>query len=170
MINLIASVSKNWCVGKKGKLPWHLPGDFKHFVDTTMGNTVVMGRKTYESLDRDRYGRKSAKLPGRRNVILTRREDFEVDGFEVINSLDEIQNLQDTEDDEIFIIGGASVYIQTLEIANRIYLTVVDTVVDGDTFFPNIEESEDWKLVSSVHNEPDEKNEFGYEFREYIRN
>lgn len=156
MISLIAAVSENNVIGNKGKIPWHLPRDFKHFKETTMGHPIVMGRKTFESIGKP--------LPGRQNIILTRQKDFSVEGCSVIHSTSELPQI----DDEIFIIGGAEIYSQFLSQADKIYLTKVHTEVTGDTLFPSLT-AEQWQLVTSERHPKDEKNNFDITLETYER-
>jgi len=131
-VNVIAAIGKNGELGGGGKLLWHLPEDFKHFKETTMGKPVIMGRATYESIGR--------ALPGRLNIILTRDSRYSQDGCEVAHSLEEAVSLaRQSDSDEVFIIGGANVYKQALEsgIVDRLYLTLIDAEFDeADTYFP----------------------------------
>lgn len=166
MISLIAAVAKNRAIGWRGKIPWHLPADLKHFRETTMGHPVVMGRKTYESLGKT--------LPGRTNIVLTRTHlkntaspEFNPPDAATVPSFKEALDLTDGAG-EVFVIGGQSVYEEALPFAEKIYLTLVDAEVDGDTFFPEFNESE-WQLLNSEHHEKDEKNHYDYTFLVYER-
>ena len=155
MISIIVAVSENNVIGHKGQIPWHLPRDFKFFKDTTMGHPMVMGRKTFESIGKP--------LPGRESIVLTRDQNTKYNGCTVIHSVDEILN----RNEEIFIIGGSEVYNQFMPLADKIYLTRVHTIVDGDTLFPKI--NEEWKLVDSESFPKDERNEFDLTFETYER-
>ena len=150
MINIIVATSKNGVIGNNNELIWKLSADLKRFKEITTGNTVVMGRKTYESIGR--------ALPNRRNIIISRDVHYKVEGCEVVNSLEEAISLSDT----IFIIGGADIYRQSMDIADNIYLTMVHAELDGDALFPNI--GKDWAKLSRVDYEADEKNEYKYSF------
>ena len=150
MINIIVATSKNGVIGNNNELIWKLSADLKRFKEITTGNTVVMGRKTYESIGR--------ALPNRRNIIISRDVHYKVEGCEVVNSLEEAISLSDT----IFIIGGADIYRQSMDIADNIYLTMVHAELDGDAHFPNI--GKDWAKLSRVDYEADEKNEYKYSF------
>ncbi len=121
-------MSENRVIGRGGKIPWHLPEDFKWFKKVTMGNVIVMGRKTYESIGR--------ALPGRETVVLT-RSGATFPGARTVGAL---EGVGDEGDREIFICGGAEVYAQALPRCSDIYLTVVKRVVEGDAFFPAFEE------------------------------
>ncbi|MGM0577785.1 MAG: dihydrofolate reductase [Myxococcota bacterium] len=131
---LVVAVSRNGVIGKDGGLPWHIPGDLKHFKRNTMGHAIIMGRRTWESIGRP--------LPGRRNIVVSRRRDLEIPGCEVAHDLDEALALARTEDDAPRVIGGASLYEEALPRATRLLLTEVDRDVEGDTFFPEFERSE----------------------------
>ena len=156
MIKIIVAISKNRVIGKDNSLIWHLPADLKRFKEITMGNAIVMGRKTYESIGK--------ALPYRRNIIITRDENYQAEGCEVVNSLEEALLICY---ENCFIIGGAEIYKQSLEIADEIYLTEVDEIFDGDSFFPEL--SNNWHEVSNEKFEADDKNKFNYSFIKYER-
>ena len=145
-------MSKNRVIGDSNSLIWHLPEDLKRFKKLTTGNSIVMGRKTYESIGRP--------LPNRRNIIITRDTNYHVDGCETVNSLDEALLLTNS---DCFIIGGGEIYKQSLDIADRIYLTLIDKEFDGDTTFPEIK---DWYKSNS---EEFNNDEFKYSFIQYER-
>ena len=151
MIKIIVAISKNRVIGDSNKLIWHLPADLKRFKEVTGGHPIVMGRKTYESIGRP--------LPNRRNIIITRDENYEVDGCEVVNSIEEALLLTNS---DCFIIGGGEIYKQTLHIATQIYLTQVDEEFDGDTTFPELPAS--WYVSKKEDFEADEKNPYNYSF------
>jgi dihydrofolate reductase len=151
VIALVAAVSRNRVIGRDGELPWHLPGDLAHFKALTSGATVVMGRKTYESIP-PRF----RPLPNRRNVVLT-RNGFQANGAEVRHSLAEATQ------GDCFVIGGATLYAQALPLADRLHLTEVDADVEGDTFFPELPEG--WHVVDE--REPVTENGFRYCIRTY---
>ncbi len=147
----IVAVDRHWCIGKDNQIPWHLPLDFKHFKQVTMGHVLLMGRRTHESIGR--------ALPGRRNMVLTTQANYEAaPECEIHTSLDAFfDSLTLASDERVFVIGGESVYRDTLPCVAEIYLTVVDTVVEGgDTFFVSLQEDE-WEVVSSTHVEQDER-------------
>jgi len=156
MIKIIVAISKNKVIGKDNSLIWHLPSDLKRFKEITAGNAVIMGRKTYESIGKP--------LPNRRNIIITRNENYEVEGCEVVNSLEEALLICY---ENCFIIGGAEIYKQSLPITDEIYLTEVDNVFDGDSFFPEL--GNEWYEVSNEKFEADDKNQFNYSFIKYER-
>jgi dihydrofolate reductase len=152
MIKIIVAMSKNRVIGNSNTLIWHLPEDLKRFKQLTTGNTIVMGRKTYESIGKP--------LPNRRSIIITRDTDYSVEGCEVVNSLEEALLLSNS---DCFIIGGGEIYRQSIDVADRIYLTLINKEFEGDTSFPEIK---DWVEVSSENFVTDY---FGYSFIEYER-
>lgn len=128
-ISMIAAVAKNLAIGKDNKLLWHIPEDLKRFKELTKGHAVVMGNKTFESLGRP--------LPQRTNIVIAKDENYKADGCVVVHSLDDaIEAAKKSESDEIFIIGGGSIYAQFLPRADKLYITKVDKEFDGDVFFP----------------------------------
>ena len=135
-------MSLNRVIGKNNTIPWHISEDLKHFKQTTRGHTVVLGRKTFESIGKP--------LPGRTNIVLTRDKNFSADGVTVIHTLDRLST-HTKPDDEIFIIGGADIYKQTLPLTQKIYLTMIEKNFDGDAFFPVFEDEFDVVETSDVH-------------------
>lgn len=132
-ISMIAAIGKNRELGKDNDLIWHFKEDMKFFRETTTGNTVVMGRKTFESLPH--------ALPNRRNVVITTNADYVADGAEVVTSVDEA--LEITKNDNVFIIGGGKIYGEFLKYAEKLYLTEIDSECkDADTFFPEFKKEE----------------------------
>lgn len=158
-ISLLVAMAKNRVIGANGGIPWHLPSELKLFKSLTMGHHMVMGRKTYESINR--------LLPGRTTVIVTRQRDYTIPGAIVVHSVKEALDASKG-DEEIFVIGGADLFRETLPIANRIYLTIVDAEPAGDTFMPEFDMGE-WQETSSRSFEPDEKHVHGYHFAIYDR-
>ena len=151
MIKLIVAISKNRVIGDSNKLIWHLPADLKRFKEVTTGHPIVMGRKTYESIGRP--------LPNRRNIIITRDQNYQIDGCDVLNSIEEALMLTNN---DCFIIGGGEIYNQTLHIADQIYMTEVDEEFDGDTTFPDLSAS--WYVSNKEDFKSDEKNPYNYSF------
>jgi len=151
MIKLIVATSKNRVIGDSNRLIWHLPADLKRFKEITGGHSIVMGRKTYESIGRP--------LPNRRNIIITRDDSYEVEGCEVVNSIEEALLLTGN---DCFIIGGGEIYKQTLNIAEQIYMTIVDEEFDGDTSFPELPSA--WYVSKKEDFLADEKNPHNYSF------
>ena len=153
-ISLIVAMAKNRVIGVNNRIPWHLPNELKLFKSLTMGHHIVMGRRTYESINR--------LLPGRTTVIVTRQRDYAVPGAVVAHSVSEALEAA-RGDDEIFVIGGADLFRETLPVADRIYLTVVDAEPEGDTFIPEIDMSK-WREVSAESFPTDEKHAHAYRF------
>jgi len=144
MITLIAAVAENGCIGKNNALPWRLPEDMKHFKDLTTGKTVLMGRKTWESLPE-----KFRPLPNRTNVVVTRQPEYPVpEGVHVHRTIESA--LAEHADQDLFVLGGADIYKQTMDVADRLEITRVKQTVDGDAFFPEINPV----LWKEVRNEP----------------
>lgn len=137
---IIAAMDEEKAIGRDGKIPWHYPEDMKHFKEKTTGYSVLMGRKTYESLPED-----FRPLPDRENIVLTRSDPEFNESVKVVNSLEEAY--QSAENEKLFIAGGASVYKQTLKDADRMILTKIPETHDGDTFFPEWDK-ENWDLES----------------------
>lgn len=154
VISMIAAMAKGRVIGADNDMPWHLPADLKHFKAVTMGKPVVMGRKTYESIGR--------ALPGRRNIVIS-RSGFSASDADVVDSIDAAKSLLAAED-EIMIIGGGNVYSQFLPDASRLYLTYIDTDVEGDTHFPDYEAVANWKMIEEEKHLPDERNSYSYCF------
>ena len=149
-------MSKNRVIGNNNELIWKLSSDLKRFKELTTGYAVVMGRKTYESIGKP--------LPNRRNIIITRNLEYEVNGCEIVSSLEEALLLTNN---DCFIIGGGEIYKQSLEIADKIYLTLVHKDFEGDTTFPEL--GKEWATIDTKDFDADEKNEYNYSFIEYDR-
>jgi dihydrofolate reductase len=163
VISIIVAQAKNRIIGKANDLPWYLPADLRHFKELTTGHTVIMGRKTYESI----VSRLGGPLPERINIVLTRGVGFLTPGAEIVNSIDEVLREVD-QHKEVFIIGGASVYEQAMPYADKIYLTDVHADIDGDTYFPEIN-PEQWQETSREVHHADERNAYDYDFVVYER-
>jgi dihydrofolate reductase len=134
LISLIAAMASNRVIGQKGDIPWKIPGEQKMFKEITMGHTVIMGRKTYESLGHS--------LPGRTNIVITRQTDYQASGCIIAHDLDGALASCSAEEDEVFICGGGQLYHLSLFMADKIYLTVLPREIAGDTYFPEISEDE----------------------------
>ena len=161
MISLLVAASANNAIGKDNQLLWNLPNDMKFFKDTTWGMPVVMGRKTYESMDKP--------LTGRINVVITRQPGWNAEGTVVSGNLDDaIKKAAETNCKEIFIIGGGEIFKLAIEIADKIYMTRVHANFDGDTFFPEIDENK-WELVANQDFQADEKHKFAYSFQTWLK-
>jgi dihydrofolate reductase len=162
-ISIIAAVAENGVIGRTGKLPWHLSDDLRRFKRLTMGRTIVIGRRTWESIGRP--------LPGRRMIVVSRQAQYRVDAenVEVAASLDDALRVAEAVgEDEVFIVGGAELYRESLARADRLHLTRVHASVEGDTVFPPIEWRA-WRFVESETHEADERNDYGYSFEVYER-
>ena len=162
IVSIIVATSLNNAIGKDNQLLWHLPADLKFFKATTMGCPVIMGRKTFQSIGRT--------LPGRTNVVITRDKNFNSDhqfGIVVVSSIDEALVKLHAEK-EVFIIGGGEIYNQTMSLVDTIYRTVVNTEIDGDVYFSEIDRDE-FSLVWEEKHEADEKNKFDYTYQKFER-
>ena len=161
MLSIIVAVAENNVIGKDNKLIWHLPEDLKRFKKLTTGHTIIMGRKTFESLGR--------VLPNRKHVILCNDMELNIED-ENVEVLEDISMLKQYIDstEENFIIGGATIYKLLLPYANKIYLTLIHEKFEGDVFFPEIDERE-WKVVETEKGLKDEKNPYDYEYITYTR-
>ena len=156
--SIMVARSDNRVIGKDNDLVWHMPADLKYFKETTMGHYAIMGRKTYEAVDKP--------LPGRTNVIITRQPDYHREGCIVVHSLEEALALgKDNGQQEVFILGGSQIYELTLEqdLADRIYLTEIKAEFEGDSYFPELDAAK-WKEAKREEHEPDEKNPHPYAF------
>ncbi len=162
IISLIAACSTNRVIGVDNDLPWHVPADMRFFMRTTKGHHVIMGRKTFESL--------GVPLKNRTNIVVTRDPFFIASGVLVTHSISEALDLvRDGEESEVFVIGGGEIYKQSMDLADKIYLTEIDTIIEeGDAFFPEIDPHE-WELVSEEPHKADDRNEFAYNFKTFIK-
>lgn len=145
-LTIIAAISENNVIGINGKLPWKIPEDLHRFKRLTIGNTIIMGRKTFESIGKP--------LPGRENIVLTRQENYQNPGIVLAHTLEEALSI--ARNDSIFAIGGQEIYKAALPLANRMELTKVHRNYEGDTFFPEVDYSQ-WKL-----NDQEEWGDFTY--------
>jgi len=157
-ISLICAMSENRVIGRNNSLPWHLSEDLKYFRRTTMGNSIIMGRNTWESIGRT--------LPGRTNIVISRNPDYEAQGAKLVSSLEDAIKLAQSisvidGSGEAFIIGGASLYQSALPLANRFHLTRVHAEVDGDTYLADFDESQ-WQEISRDEYSKDEANIYDY--------
>ena len=165
-ISLIAAVAQNGIIGKdnaggKPDLPWHLPDDFAFFKRKTSHHPIIMGRKSLEALGKP--------LPNRTNIVITRNPDFRAGGVTVVHTFDEaIAEAKATNDQEIFVIGGAEIYAMALPVATTLYLTEIHKAYAGDTYFPNFDKSA-WQEVSRHPHPADNRHETAFDFVEYER-
>jgi len=163
-VSLIVAVAENGVIGKDNQLPWHLPADMKYFRDTTMGHCVIMGRKNYDSIPL-----KYRPLEGRTNIVVTWQQGFIAEGCIVVNSLeDALKEANNKKETEVFIIGGADIYRQTINIADKIYYTKIHHAFDGDAFFPKVDVGR-WELTTKRYISAGEKNKFSFSFCVYER-
>lgn len=161
MLSSVVAASTNNVIGKDNNLLWRLPNDMKFFKNTTWGMPVIMGRKTFESLGKP--------LTGRTNIVITRQSGFSAEGIKVVPGLEEAMRVAaDVDAKEAFIIGGGEIYKQTLPLVHRIYLTRVNVILEGDTFFPVIDEK-DWQLLSQLDFRADDKHKYDYCFQVWER-
>ncbi len=163
-VTLIAAVARNGVIGQDGGIPWRLPADLAYFKRTTMGHTLVMGRRTFES---------SGPLPGRTTIVLTRQRGWRppagAAGVETAASLDEaLVRAAARGEDEIFVCGGEAIYRRALPVADRLHLTRVAAEPEGDTFFPDFDPAR-WRRASREEHAPDERNPMGYAFEVWER-
>ena len=161
MLSIIVAKAKNNIIGKENKLIWHLPEDLKHFKELTTGHTIIMGRKTFESLGR--------VLPNRKHVVFSQNPDFKVDdeNVEIVHSMLQIQEYIENKE-ENFVIGGAMIYNLLMPYVTKMYVTQIDKEFEGDAFFPRIDENI-WKEVSRKKGLKNDENNLDYEFVVYER-
>ncbi|RSK27303.1 dihydrofolate reductase [Bacillus sp. HMF5848] len=160
MISFIFAMDKTRLIGKNNGLPWHLPADLKYFKNTTLGHPIIMGRKTYQSIGK--------ALPRRENIIITTDRGFAADSCTVFHSPEEAMRYAITLNKEVFVIGGTQIFKEFFSYADKLYITLIDDVFDGDTYFPPISEDE-WKLISKEKGLKDENNPYDYYFLTYVR-
>ena len=154
ILSIVVAISENNAIGKNNKLLWHLPADLKHFKEITSGHTIIMGRKTYDSIGKP--------LPNRRNIVVSRNAELNIDGAETYLGLEQALG-QCSNEAEVFLIGGAEIYRQGLKYSNKIYLTRVHETYEADTFFPELE-PEIWAESQVEHHQPEAKNPVAYTF------
>ena len=148
-------------IGVNNKLPWRLSADLKRFRELTMGHHIIVGRKTFESIGKP--------LPGRQMIVVTRDRSYEAEGCEVVHSIEDAMKLaRDRGESEVFICGGAEIYAQSIEVADRMYLTLVDAEVAADTFFPEFDVRE-WSERECFYQPADEKNQYLFTFKLMVR-
>ncbi len=164
IVSLIAAVAENMVIGKNNDLPWNLPDDMKYFMQTTKTHHVIMGRKNYESIPE-----KFRPLPNRRNIVITRQQNFQAPGCDVVHSLDDALSIaQKNNEAEVFIIGGAEIFKQGMKFTQRMYLTEIHAEVEGDIYFPPFDKTE-WKEISRTHHNEDERHKYAFDFVLYER-
>ncbi len=161
-LSLIVAFANQFVIGRGNKLPWHIPEDLRWFKRVTMGKSIIMGRKTYESIGKP--------LPGRTNIVITTQADFQADGVKVVHSLDEAEQLAQQialidGSEEALIIGGAQIYQLALPKVHRMYVTQVYATVEGDTYFPDV----DWQAWTEIGRDqhPETDDQYAYDFVVY---
>ena len=160
-LSLIVAVSRNGVIGLNNQLPWHLPEDLKYFKSVTMGKPIVMGRKTFESIGKP--------LPGRDNIVISRQHDYPAQGIKLVSSLSEAISLGERINlingtEEVMIIGGAQIYAEALDLADRVYLTRVHRHVEGDAYFPILETAA-WHEIAREDVAAKEPNPFDFSYQ-----
>ncbi len=160
-VSIIVAMDRKGGIGVDNQLPWRLSADLKRFRELTMGHHIIVGRKTFESIGKP--------LPGRETIVVTRDKNYRVEGCHIVHSVEEAISLARSRgESEVFVCGGAEIYKQSLYLADRLYLTLVDAEVDADTFFPNWDESE-WVEQKSFYQPADEKNQYSSVFRKLVK-
>ncbi len=154
--SIVVAMSINHVIGNQGNLPWHMPADMNHFKKLTMGHHVIMGRKTFESIPH--------RLPGRVMVVLSTQLNYQAKGAIVLPNLEDALRLAaSANEEEVFIAGGATIYQEAILWIDKIYLTVIEAKMGGDTFFPVLNPA-DWKVKSNIYHPADIKHEYGCNF------
>lgn len=165
ILSMIVATADNNIIGKDNSMPWHLPADLAYFKKVTLGKPIIMGRKTFESIGRP--------LPGRRNIVISRDENYSAEGIDTVISVEQALSLVDGSDGnnavvEIMVIGGGAIYKHCLPNADRLYVTHIKASIDGDTQFPSYDE-ENWQKTASELRECDDKNAYDLDFCVYER-
>lgn len=158
-LSAIVAMSENRVIGRNNQLPWHLPADLSHFKKITLGNPIVMGRKTFLSIGRP--------LPGRRNIVISRDAQFQAAGCEIFHSPNEALTALNTSA-EVFIIGGATLFQELLPKLQSLYLTIIHANITGDVYFPEIDVTQ-WQEIAREDHVADEKNAYAYSFVTLLR-
>lgn len=161
MLSIIVAKAKNNVIGKNNEIIWNIPEDLKRFKELTTDHTIIMGRKTFESLGKI--------LPNRKHIIFSQNPDFRVndENVEIVHSMLQIQQYIESKE-EVFVIGGAMIYNLLMPYVNKMYVTCIDKEFDGDAFFPRIDENK-WRIVEKIQGQKDENNNLDYEFVTYKR-
>jgi dihydrofolate reductase len=157
ILSMIVAHANDRVIGKNNDMPWHLPADLAYFKKTTLGKPIIMGRKTFQSIGRP--------LPGRKNIVISRDDTYQVEGVEVVNSVAAALALV-IESEEVMVIGGGAIYQHCLAAAQRLYITHIYADIDGDTYFPEYNLAV-WKKVASDIRPSDEKNQYQLDFSVY---
>jgi len=158
ILSLIVAHADNRVIGKDNDMPWHLPADLAYFKKTTLGKPIIMGRKTFESIGRP--------LPGRKNIVISRDANYAATGIETVTSVEQaLEKVNDVQ--EVMVIGGGAIYQHCISQADRLYITHIDALVEGDTFFPEYNLDTVWQKVSSEQLAADDKNGYDLDFCVY---
>jgi len=160
MTTIVVAMGRNREIGKENQLLWHLPKDLKHFKEITSNHPIIMGRKTYESIGKP--------LPNRTNIVISRKIDWFEEGILIVGSIKEALKFAKKIDENVFIIGGGNIYEQTIDLADKIEITLVDATLEADTYFPKIDEK-NWRKTNEICHEKDEKNQFDFCFQTFER-
>ncbi|UCA59181.1 dihydrofolate reductase [Chryseobacterium rhizoplanae] len=160
MTTIVVAMGEKNEIGFENQLLWHLPKDLKHFKDLTSGHPIIMGRKTYESIGKP--------LPNRTNIVVSRKKDWFEEGILIVGSLKEAIKFAKKIDEEVFVIGGGNIYEQTMDIVDKLEVTLVKADLEADTFFPKIDEKI-WKKTNEICHEKDEKNGYDFCFQTFER-
>jgi dihydrofolate reductase len=156
IISLIAAMGKNRVIGKGSKMPWHLPDELNYFMEKTKDHFVLMGRKTFQPYKKI--------MKNHRVILVTSQKDFDGEYATVVHSIEQGINLaRQAGETELFISGGGEIFKETIHLADRIYLTIIDHIFEGDVFFPEFDDSQ-WKLISKKHHDPDERHAHAFDF------
>ncbi|MDR6465615.1 dihydrofolate reductase [Chryseobacterium sediminis] len=158
MTTIVVAMGEKNEIGFDNQLLWHLPKDLKHFKDITSGHPIIMGRKTYESIGKP--------LPNRTNIVVSRKKDWFEEGILIVGSIKEALKFAKKIDEEVFVIGGGNIYEQTMEVVDRLEVTLVKADLEADTFFPKID-PKIWKKTNEICHEKDEKNEYDFCFQTF---
>lgn len=158
-LSIIAAMDYNRVIGINNDIPWHIPHDLKRFKRLTSGHTVIMGRKTFESLGKP--------LTKRRNIVITSRADYKVQGIEVVKSVEDAIRIADKKQ-ENFVVGGANTYEEFLPFADKLYLTLIKAQFKGDTYFPKIDDAK-WEEVEEENHMTDDEKKIQFSYKTYVR-
>ncbi|HCR75912.1 MAG TPA: dihydrofolate reductase [Chryseobacterium sp.] len=160
MTTIVVAMGEKNEIGFENQLLWHLPKDLKHFKEITSGHPVIMGRKTYESIGKP--------LPNRTNIVVSRKTDWFEEGILIVGSIKEAIKFAKKIDEEVFIIGGGKIYEQTMDVVDKLEVTLVKADLEADTFFPKID-PKIWKKTDEICHEKDEKNQYDFCFQTFER-
>lgn len=158
MTTIVVAMGEKNEIGFENQLLWHLPKDLKHFKDLTSGHPVIMGRKTYESIGKP--------LPNRTNIVISKKKDWFEEGILIVGSIKEAIKFAKKIDEDVFIIGGGTIYEQTMDVVDRLEVTLVKADLEADTYFPKID-AKIWKKTEETFHEKDEKNQYDFYFQTF---